>query len=74
MMRQSSYLRKLTPTAAHWREGRYRVVVTDADLFSMDIEIPLTVCVKWRIDASGWTGIAFGNVRYRTVIPDTGSG
>jgi hypothetical protein len=57
---------KLTPTAAHWREGGAgtAVVVTDADLFSMDIEIPSDglYVMKWRIDASGWTGIAFGNV------------
>ena len=57
---------ELTPTAAHWRVGGSgtAVVVTDADVFSQDIEITEEglYVMKWRIDASGWTGIAFGDV------------
>ena len=57
---------ELTPTAAHWRVGGSgtAVVVTDADVFSQDIEIPEEglYVMKWRINASGWTGIAFGDV------------
>ncbi|MBR4842745.1 MAG: hypothetical protein IK006_06615 [Bacteroidaceae bacterium] len=56
----------LTPTAAHWRVGGSgtAVVVTDADVFSQDIEIKEEglYVMKWRINASGWTGIAFGDV------------
>ena len=57
---------ELTPTAAHWRVGGSgtATVVDDADVFSQDIEITEEglYVMKWRIDASGWTGIAFGDV------------
>ena len=57
---------ELTPTAAHWRVGGSgtATVVDDADVFSQDIDITEEglYVMKWRINASGWTGIAFGDV------------